>query len=397
MESRNLRRGRKGELLEKTRRLLKNAFREYYFKHTKKIEIPSKIEQREFGYMPFGGGMIRHLSMRTEGELRAMLVKEAPYGVYVSSSYYENPSLPMVEKGWKGSDLIFDIDADDLSMTCKAEHDWWLCKTCEALQLGLRPQKCPSCSNTKIQTINWVCEKCLGGAKNEAIKLYDLMIRDFGITEDEITIYFSGNKGYHMIVQNETFLEIDQRARNEIADYVSGKGLELETLGFSHMANINEMIQRSPAIDEPGWRGRFAEFIDGYGDQKITDVKKKAAIIFGKTKPDDFEKLIANMIRTFGSKIDPSVTTDIHRIFRMPGSLHGESGLSKKRCDNIFSFNPMIDAVEIGNEETPVFVKFCSKFSLAGTTYGPYIERRVSLPLYVAVYLMSKDLAEVSQ
>ncbi len=355
------------------------------------------MEQREFGYMPFGGGMIRHLSMKTEGELRAMLVKEAPYGVYVSSSYYENPSLPMAEKGWKGSDLIFDIDADDLNMPCKAEHDWWLCKTCETLQLGLRPQKCPACSNTKIQTINWSCEKCLGGTKKEVIKLYDLMMRDFGISKDEITIHFSGNKGYHMIVQSGTFLEIDQRARNEIVDYISGKGLELEALGFSYMASINEMIQRLPTIDEPGWRGRFAEFINGYGDQKITDIKKKAAIIFGKTKPDDFEKLIADMIRVFGSKIDPGVTTDIHRIFRMPGSLHGESGLSKKRCDDIFSFNPMIDAVEIGNEEITVFVKFCSKFSLVGTTYGPYTKQGVSLPLYAAVYLMSKDLAEVSQ
>ena len=77
-------------MLEKTRQLLKRAFKEYYFTRGEKKQIPSRIDQREFGYMPFGGGMIRHLSIKTAGELRAMLVKEAPYGVYVSSSFFEN-------------------------------------------------------------------------------------------------------------------------------------------------------------------------------------------------------------------------------------------------------------------------------------------------------------------
>lgn len=384
-------------MLEKTRQLLKRAFKEYYFKRGEKIEIPSRIDQREFGYMPFGGGMIRHLSIKTAGELRAMLVKEAPYGVYVSSSYYENPNLSIVEKGWKGGDLVFDIDADDLNMPCKAEHDWWACKTCATLQLGLRPQKCPACSGVKIQTINWTCEKCLRGTKNEVIKLQDMMMWDFGIAKDEITTYFSGNKGYHMTVQSESYLDMDQRARNEIADYVSGKGIKLETFGLSYNASFNDMLSKLPDIDEGGWRGRFAEFIGSYGDQRVTDVKAKAVTIFTRTKQEDFQNMLSNMVKMFGSKVDPSVTTDIHRIFRLPGSLHGESGLSKTRCDNILSFDPSSNPVEIGNEEISVYVKFCSKFSLGGGTYGPYVKQKVTLPLFAAVYLMSKDLAEVSQ
>lgn len=384
-------------MLEKTRQLLKRAFKEYYFRHGEKIEIPSRIDQREFGYMPFGGGMVRHLSIKTAGELHARLVKEAPYGVYASSSYYGNPSLPMAEKGWEGGDLAFDIDADDLSMPCKGEHDWWVCKICSMLQLGLRPQKCPACSGTKMQTINWTCEKCLGGTKNEVIKLQDMMMQDFGISKDEIATYFSGNKGYHMTVQSESCFDMDQRARNEIADYVSGNGLKLETFGFSYDASFNDMLPRLPTPDERGWRGRFAEFIGNYGDRKIADVRFKAATIFTKTKQEDFQNALSNMIKTFGSKVDPSVTTDIHRIFRLAGSLHGESGLSKKRCNDILSFDPSKDPVEIGNEEITVYVKFCSKFSLEGGIFGPYVKQNVTLPLFAAVYLMSKDLAEVSQ
>ncbi len=219
-------------MLEKTQELLRSVFKQYYFRHSEKVGIPTRINEREFGYMPFGGGMIRHLSIKTAGELKAMLVKEAPYGVYTSSSYYKDASLPMAEKGWKGGDLVFDIDADDLNLPCKAEHDWWECKTCGNFQVGLRPQKCPTCSNTRILTLNWACEKCLGASKNEAIKLHEMLLRDFGVSKSEITIYFSGNKGYHISVDSESWYGMDQRARSEITEYVSGKDIKAETLDF---------------------------------------------------------------------------------------------------------------------------------------------------------------------
>ncbi|MBM3897617.1 MAG: DNA primase [Thaumarchaeota archaeon] len=381
---------------EKTLTLLKNIFKNYYFKHNNKVEVPERIEEREFGYMLFGGGMIRHLAIKTAGELKATLVKEAPYGVYTSSSYYDDPSLPMAEKGWKGGDLVFDIDADDLNMPCKIEHDWWQCKTCGNAQIGIRPQKCPSCSNTKILLLNWACDKCLEATKNEIIKLQEILMLDLGISEKETTIYFSGNKGYHMNVTSKSWYDMDQRARNEMADYVSGKGLRPETLGFSYNMSYTDMLSRIPSIGEPSWRGRFAEFIRSYGDEKHSDIRIKAASLFIKTKPEDFQSLITSAVKQHGSRVDPSVTTDIHRIFRLPGSLHGNSGLSKRRCDDILSFNPLVDAVEIGDEEIEVYVKFCSRFSLKGSTFGPYIKQNIKLPLYAATYLMSKDLAEVS-
>lgn len=384
-------------MLEKTQELLKSTFKQYYFKRNEKFEVPTRINEREIGYIPFGGGMIRHLSVKTAGELMAILVKEAPYGVYASSSYYEDPSLPMAEKVWKGGDLVFDIDADDLNLQCKEEHDWWLCKNCGSFQVGLRPQKCTVCSNTKILTINWACEKCLGASKNEAINLQEILQRDFGASKNEITVYFSGNKGYHISVDRKSWHGMDQRARGEITEYVSGKGIRAETFGLSHNASYEDFLPWIPTLGDSGWRGRFAEFIKGYGDDRMTEPRLKAATIFGKMKPEEFQNLIMEMVRKYGSRVDPSVTTDIHRIFRLPGSIHGDSGLSKKRCNDIFSFNPSTDPVEIGEEETTVQVKFCSKFSLMERTFGPYINQKVTLPLYAATYIMAKNLAEVSQ
>src|SRR2546426_750045 len=50
-----------------TIRFLKATYKEHYFRDSDRIEFPSKIEEREFGYMPFGGGMVRHLTFRSDG------------------------------------------------------------------------------------------------------------------------------------------------------------------------------------------------------------------------------------------------------------------------------------------------------------------------------------------
>ena len=93
---------------EKNIALLRNAFREYYFKHSKIIEVPERMEEHEFGYMQFGsGGMYRHLTFRTIGELLATLIKDVPSDVYCSNAYYRFPTYNMQEKQWTGSRSYF--------------------------------------------------------------------------------------------------------------------------------------------------------------------------------------------------------------------------------------------------------------------------------------------------
>src|SRR5208283_4863845 len=124
---------------------LKRYFKEYYFKFSSRILAPSEIELREFGYLPFDGGMIRHQSFKDIGSLRAVLVKEAPAGVYCSNSLYQDPSLEMHLKKWIRAELIFDIDADSLNQGCKKVHNIWVCKSCGQKKFGLRPEVCPAC------------------------------------------------------------------------------------------------------------------------------------------------------------------------------------------------------------------------------------------------------------
>ncbi|MCP8319469.1 MAG: hypothetical protein H3Z52_00795 [archaeon] len=349
--------------------------------------------------MSFDKVMTRHLSFQTEGELRVFLIKETPHSVYYSCAYYYEPTLAMDEKGWKGADLIFDIDADAIPTECKEEHDRWVCKDCKFMGKGKRPEKCPKCQSNRIDEENWVCHLCLDVTKNEAIKLTDFLLEDFGIPKKKTKVHFSGGRGYHVTVEGSSLEKLDQLARNEISDYISGLGLSLESLGISKGASYEDMRRSLPLVDEPGWRGRIAKFFtklefEGYSEVN-KDVRDKILYVYGKMGYKSFEDFIKEIINRLSVKIDVMVTTDIHRIFRLPNTLHGNTGMLKKKCDDLISFDPLIDAVVLSEEPVKIFVDNAPKFTLRGNSFGPYNSEKVTLPLMASVYLMGKGLAKV--
>lgn len=347
---------------EKTIAFLRRVFREHYFRHPELIEIPAMIQNREFGYVPFGRGMVRHLSYKSAGELTADLVKQAPSSVFCSNATYSNPSFPMDEKDWKGAELIFDIDASSIPTACRAKHALWACKTCgKIVRLLERPQKCPRCEGANFTELHWSCPECLDAAKEHVTRLIAFLINDFGVKGDNIRVYFSGNRGYHLHVEDNRFEELDSSARVEIANYIKGTGL-LRPLS-SHDSEIGGWVER---------------------------VKMA-------TGPDQQPPRLENVIDAFSSRIDESVTTDIHRVFRMPGTLHGSSGLLKMGVHNLQGFRPDYDPVLLGDDVVTVSVQGAPSFSLKGRTFGPYSSEEPDLPTYAAVYLLTKGLAKISE
>jgi DNA primase small subunit len=346
---------------EKTIAFLRRTYREYYFRHHDDVEVPTMIGSREFGYTPFGKGMIRHLSYKTSGELAADLVKQAPSSVFCSNATYSNPTLSMDEKGWKGAELIFDIDASSIPTVCRAKHSFWVCKTCgKVIRSAERPARCPKCEGMGAVQLHWSCAECLGAAKDHVSRLIGFLLKDFGVSSAGIKVYFSGNRGYHLHVDDERFDAMEPSARAEIANYIKGTGLVRP-----HGSD------RTPA--EGGWL------------ERINTSTKQG-------QPQRLETVVS----VFGSRIDESVTTDIHRIFRMAGTLHGNSGLLKMRIHDLDGFRPEHDPVVLGGEEVTVSVQGSPVFSLKGRDFGPYSSEEVELPTYAAVYLMTKSLGRVA-
>lgn len=328
--------------MSETRRIqaLKEAYRWYYFNRKDELIPPAETEKREFGYRDFNGSMIRHIQLKTQGELFALALKVVPRAIYYSVSYYSDPTAPMEEKGRMGSDLVFDIDLKDVSKSYE-KYSFWICSTCHATGSGHAPNSCPQCTSKQIREIEWACSECINEVKEAAISLGDMLQNDFGISASEISTYFSGNNGFHLHVDSKKYTELSSRERGEISDYIRGIGFE----GKIYLSNVPEQAKRSAS-------------------------KRKHI------------------------QIDPQVTIDVSRIFRLPGSLHDESGLEKKRCKDIESCDPFADAVCLPEEPLSLRVYYSPEFTLKGERFGPYKMENIILPTYAAVYLMAKDLAD---
>ena len=354
---------------EKTVSFLRKVYREHYFKRHDLVEIPSAIASREFGYIPFCGGMIRHLSFKNPGELFADLVKQAPSSVFCSNAIYERPTLQMDEKGWKGADLIFDIDADSIPTSCKPGHTWWFCSNCHKGGMGAKPAKCPGCRQETAEQIHWSCRECLNATKEHVRRLVDYLQDDFGIDRKDIQLYFSGNRGYHAQVHDERFQMADPQMRSEIAKYVKGTGFSLKAQ------------DRVPGHVELGWSRRADLF------QSTTE---------GGSRLKKNQKLANQIVAANAALIDESVTTDIHRVFRMPGTLHGNSGMLKMRIESLEEFDPLSQPVILSGETVTVRVYYSPEFYLKGAWFGPYNSSIVQIPIYAAVFLLARGLGAMS-
>ncbi|MCP8316507.1 MAG: hypothetical protein H3Z51_06570, partial [archaeon] len=227
----------------------------------------------------------------------------------------------------------------------------------------------------------------------------DFLLEDFGISKEKIKVHFSWSRVYNVTLEVGALEKMEQLARNEKSEYISGMGLSLESLGISKGASYDDMRRSLPLTNEPGWRGRIAEFftkleLEGYNEAS-KDVRDKILYAYGKMGYKSFEGFIKEITNKLSAKIDVMVTTDIHRIFRLPNTLHGNTGMLKKKCDDLISFDPLIDAVVLSEEPVKIFVDNAPKFTLRGNSFGPYNSEKVTLPLMASVYLMGKGLAKV--
>ena len=359
--------------------LITGAIKKYYLDYPANITAPYRILDREFGYQRINNdSMIRHLSYSNERELRVLLVSTAPSDVYCSNAFYLFPKLSMKQKSWGGANLIFDIDSKDLKLSCRPGHSIAICQECmhvSAFTIG----KCAECSSTRLIIRSLPCTKCIDAAFKETKKLQEILINDLGIENNLMNVYFSGNEGFHVHVEQSEFEQLNSRERGELVDYIMLRGAIPETYGIPRN---NTEKKNLPTLNEPGWRGRLVKIL---GASATKQAASKGYASFQNTLTQG----------KIGPRIDPQVTSDIHRIFRMPGSINGKSGLVKLPINENLPFNPYKDACLIDSNKVTVNAQCPRKFRLGTKSYGPYSKEDVTVELYAAVYMICKGLATV--
>jgi len=374
--------------------VVKDAFKEYYFNHINLLETPEHLEQHEFGYVTFGSGMIRHLSFRNKGDLIATLVRDVPTDFYCSNAYYRFPTYPMKEKQWLGADLIFDIDAGDLQLPCELSHSYFICTRCN--EVSVKSEVCEFCKNTVFNKTSIPCDKCIIALKKEVRRLATVLTNDLGIDEKFITVHFSGNNGFHIVASDKSFHLLGPEARSDIVSYLIGTNMMTESIGVrkARDRSASDFLIKFPKSGlSYGWRKRIA---DRFGIDQAS-VLKLNNIVQRNGGYEGFKAELGKMTKSLGVKVDPQVTMDVHRIFRMPGTINSKSGLVKMRCIDLDSFDPMTHSCLLGDKEVKVKTNVSSQiyFKLKGKSFK-LKEKIIELPLFAAVYLVCKGLAEIT-
>ncbi len=356
------------------KRWLRDRFSEYYEREG--VSPPPRIWEREFGVGIEKKIDYRHLSFKDEKELNAYLKINTPLFISYSAAYYQYPgATPMESKKLIGADLIFDFDLGDITSDCDG--------------------KFPS-------------PECLDLVKREVIKLIeDFLIPDFGFSRDEILVFFSGSKGYHVHIRSDIVQDLDQRARMELVDYVSG------VMNPRYFIRVVGKSIRGPRPDQGGWHGKLARaLINVLNSEDVLSARKKLGIGLSTCKKlmdrkemvidgirrgiwdqapvgkETWNAILSSLVTELGVKLDRNVTIDMARLIRLPTSLHGDSGLLVKEVRNLESFNPLEDTIVFGRKPYRISVNRTIEFYLGGEQKIEKGEQE--LPEYLAVYLVAK-------
>jgi len=385
------------------------------------------MTEREFGFLLFKEKiMVRHKAFKSFGNFADLLLSLVPSDVYYSTAYYKQPELDMEQKGWLGSDLVFDVDADHIDTPCKENHDMWLCPKCKQARRGKRPVKCPDCGHEKLEEKAWLCDRCLIAAKEEVLKLIEFLVEDFGIKSQEMHLFFSGHRGYHLHILTEKLKSLDDMQRKEIVDYVIGIGLDPAEQGlYQDLLDNKHSIVVGPELTDPGWRGRLARgvyqvlteldqdqliqlgFTRGAANQIVDErerIKKEWSkkMLWGsfQDKWRINDKVWRNIVEkalklvALPAKIDTVVTTDIHRLIRLPETLNGKTGFRAAMIDldRLEEFDPFYEPMVFHGTQR-VKIKDAPAIRIRDEKFGPFVDEMVELPLAGAVLLVAKGVA----
>jgi DNA primase small subunit len=400
----------------RTKQYLRKRFRDYY--HSSRLTLPPEFARREWGFIFFDElpevVMRRHRAFSGEIEALDYIRGMVPAHVYHSAAYYRFPGAStMKEKQWQGADLIFDLDADHLPPEVRGKS----------------------------------YKDMLDAVQVETVKLLDFLLEDFGFSEDNISIVFSGGRGYHIHVRDPKVLSLESAERREIVDYISGTGFDYDSVLTKRKTKwkVYDGIRRHPMAHETRyemaemstWGKRVAKetinFLEkirllGYEEvskelmriEGITTTKAKNIIKKLKSIEsfDELNKIILdscfetkslrsvrqNIVKNAGVHVegntDNPVTSDIRRLIRMPSSLHGGSGMCvvPLPLSEFQEFEPLNDAVVFSEEEIKIEINSPLKpqnsmVEMKGKSFT-ITEGINTLPEYAAIYLMCRGAAE---
>lgn len=392
-------------------KLLHHAIKEFYRRYTP--APPSDVEKREFGYSLTFGSKIekRHVSFDSDG-LKRFLRDEAPFYISYSVGYFKFPDArPMENKILLGSDLVFEFDADEVGLF--SDKDLWKCERCG--KIFSKPGMHCGAPLKPVLFPDPVRDERL--REMVASLVDEFLVEDLGIDKKYIYINFSGDRGYHIHVRDPLLRELDKEARIELAEYVTGQSIQPKY--FFRIDERGRLV--GPKPDMKGWPGRVAKSVIKVLADQNRDLLRKAGLDNNRIRvllarandiienikkgiwptsslvPLDVWVSIARLTAPLsGFIIDTATSVDVHRLIRLPGSIHGTTGLQACPVKDLDAFDPYKKCAVLSKRPVTVDIIKAPEFCLGGACFGPFKNATVSLPLYVAYFLIGRGVARWS-
>ena len=362
--------------MDSNARFLLKAFRKYYRANTP--ILPDRFTRREFGFMFFDRTYVqRHMSFGSPQELHRFMLGQVPSHSYYSTSYYRKPDAPtMDEKEWMGAELIFDLDADHLEGAAQMTYAEML------LQI-----------------------------RSEMINLVDSFL------------------GTH--------------ERRELVDYITGTGLNIDWVFPYNRVATSKVVTGTgvrtnvakdrliPPADAGGWKLRMRnglmDVVNDFCDSEVKAIKREYPSIKGsgnatilkaqeelnKSRGVLFQKNTMAMLSKstqdilvkvmkedvayrLSGEVDEPVTADIKRLIRLPGSVHGKSGLRVTPItrSELTDFDPLQMAVpeEYSDDPVKITMRRPADLDMKGERFS--LEGETEVPEFAAVFLIGRKMAD---
>jgi len=286
---------------------LKELKEEHY--KTAKLNI-DRIERREVSFQckPWAKASVywkRAQYFQSVEKLREALIENAEdyIGIFASVSKYQDPQIPAPSKrGLMSSDLIIDVDM-------KAE--------------GSR--------------LDWMHEVCSATAS-----VLSVLKNTFGISEDDMTLEFSGNKGFHITITDQRYTTMSRDHRSAIIEYIRGDNLSRDVVSYygggwgesfkSHLRSIAKISDKKDRLKILSAMG-----LPSTTCKKVSALLKDPTVsqVLSEGRYDYIDDKIASSLRNTHYKaaveefsvVDAKVGKNIYAILRIPGTIHASSGL----------------------------------------------------------------------
>ncbi|MBK38566.1 MAG: hypothetical protein CMB45_06225 [Euryarchaeota archaeon] len=416
--------------------------REYYSNADLHLD---NVPRREFAFLTWDDRMIRHQAFDDSDSVLELALKRAPKAIYASLSHYLDPSY----RSPKGDDRK-SIDCQECSHTYSSVKQSAPCPVCgtqnEKANVNPKDRRAMDLAfdidygdipGAGLRTP----KENLGAAARSTMNLANLLVSDLGFDYSDLDITFSGKKGFHIRVKIEGHplfsdsAQQDESVRKALVSYVSGN--DFSPMDFilvrAHAQGANTWHLKG---FESGWGKRFNESVEyvlkgakgsaedfdkildlyspWYDDKKRKGTKKtlpsakvtegfkaecyehgesimKGGDIRQMRDADAKRLLYFALARTrlrYGAFVDTKVTADKARVLRIPGSLHGGSGLVCCKVPSLEHLKDMswvldLQKETLGDEEVDVSIS-----RVANTYYGVYEPGEHKVPKYIAYALL---------